>query len=281
MANAPIARICECGNKFETTRSTKIFCSKDCQRKYSKASFEVVCEGCNVIFRPKRTSNKRFCSRVCGFEHQKRNAQSAEVLAAKLKARQVAAALKRVKVSYQPRACATCGSSFPPKQKNSRFCSSDCYYQFHLEQSRLRSEVRDRAKWVPITKQCRWCDCLFTPLYGNKLKHHCSDACASRYFKASTPKNIRKRMRVVGGEYEPINIIKLFERDQWRCQICGCKTPRALRGTYNDRAPEADHRVPISKGGGHTWANVQLACRRCNGLKSNKTSIGQLPLFIS
>ena len=34
--------------------------------------------------------------------------------------------------------------------------------------------------------------------------------------------------------------------------------------------PTMDHIIPISKGGGHTWENVQVAHRVCNLNKSNK-----------
>jgi len=89
----------------------------------------------------------------------------------------------------------------------------------------------------------------------------------------------RQRARHCGVEYEPINVFKVFERDRWHCQICGKPTPKKNRGTRYPNAPELDHRIPISKGGPHLYSNVQCACRRCNGLKSNKNCDGQLPLF--
>ena len=62
--------------------------------------------------------------------------------------------------------------------------------------------------------------------------------------------------------------IAVFERDGWRCQICGCDTPRELRGDRRaPNAPQLDHIIPMSKGGGHTWDNVQCACARCNNQK--------------
>jgi 5-methylcytosine-specific restriction endonuclease McrA len=72
-----------------------------------------------------------------------------------------------------------------------------------------------------------------------------------------------------------IDPIKVFERDRWRCQLCGCSTPERLRGQMVDHAPELDHIVPLARGGAHTWSNVQCACRRCNGEKAD-TPRGQL-----
>ena len=72
-----------------------------------------------------------------------------------------------------------------------------------------------------------------------------------------------------------IDPIRVFERDGWRCHLCGCKTPRALRGTYEDSAPELDHVIPLAANGTHTWGNVACACRRCN-MKKGAKPIGQL-----
>lgn len=77
---------------------------------------------------------------------------------------------------------------------------------------------------------------------------------------------------------ENVNPIKVFERDKWKCQICGVKTPRKLRGTLDDRAPELDHVMPLSLGGAHSYMNTQCACRKCNAEKSN-TPPAQPSLF--
>jgi endogenous inhibitor of DNA gyrase (YacG/DUF329 family) len=52
-------------------------------------------------------------------------------------------------------------------------------------------------------------------------------------------------------------------------------TPKSLRGTFVDNAPELDHIIPLSLGGTHTKSNTQLLCRKCNRIKG-ATSSGQL-----
>lgn len=89
----------------------------------------------------------------------------------------------------------------------------------------------------------------------------------------------RHRARYFRVEYEPINRIAVFDRDGWKCQICGRPTPRSLIGTQKPRAPELDHRVPMSRGGGHIYANVQTACHACNAWKGARHVVGQLPLM--
>lgn len=85
----------------------------------------------------------------------------------------------------------------------------------------------------------------------------------------------RRRALERGVTAERIDPIKVFERDGWRCHMCQCKTPRDLRGTYHDRAPELDHVIPLAAGGAHTWGNVKCSCRKCNAIKSDKP-LGQL-----
>jgi 5-methylcytosine-specific restriction endonuclease McrA len=73
--------------------------------------------------------------------------------------------------------------------------------------------------------------------------------------------------------------IKVFNRDGWYCQICGKHTPKKNRGKRYSNSPELDHRIPMSRGGGHLYSNAQCACRACNISKSNNDCRGQLPLF--
>lgn len=42
-----------------------------------------------------------------------------------------------------------------------------------------------------------------------------------------------------------------------------------LRKAY----PSIDHIIPVSHGGTHTWDNVELAHRYCNGVKSDKVFV--------
>ena len=77
----------------------------------------------------------------------------------------------------------------------------------------------------------------------------------------------RAKMRGLPAE-EGITLKKLIERDGIHCAICGL--PCFYDGNYLAALyPSIDHIVPISKGGGHTWENVQLAHRICNIKKSN------------
>lgn len=57
----------------------------------------------------------------------------------------------------------------------------------------------------------------------------------------------------------PLNNRAVLNRDNFMCVYCG------------DKANTIDHVHPRSKGGQHDWGNVVAACRRCNGIKADKT----------
>lgn len=85
----------------------------------------------------------------------------------------------------------------------------------------------------------------------------------------------RHRARKYGCEYDPsVKLDKLIERDGLRCAICGemCDLNDHSWSKYSGpRYPSIDHIIPMSKGGGHTWDNVQVAHIICNSEKGDHT----------
>ncbi len=67
--------------------------------------------------------------------------------------------------------------------------------------------------------------------------------------------------------YLPTRVVysrrNLFRRDHNTCQYCG------QRGSPENMS--IDHVVPRSRGGGASWTNCVVACRRCNERKGNRT----------
>lgn len=57
--------------------------------------------------------------------------------------------------------------------------------------------------------------------------------------------------------------IKVFERDNYRCQICG-------RGAQDGVTLEVDHIIPRAKGGSNNINNLQVLCFDCNRGKRDK-----------
>lgn len=88
----------------------------------------------------------------------------------------------------------------------------------------------------------------------------------------------RHRARRYGCEYDgSVTLKRLIKRDGLRCAICGgmCD-PNDHEWTEHSgpKYPTLDHIVPLSKGGGHTWDNVQVAHAICNSRKRDTYEAG-------
>jgi 5-methylcytosine-specific restriction endonuclease McrA len=66
------------------------------------------------------------------------------------------------------------------------------------------------------------------------------------------------------GKFSGADLRELLRRQKGRCAICGGR----LGSRY-----EIDHIVPVSRGGAHDKANLQIVHRGCNVSKSNKDPI--------
>lgn len=79
----------------------------------------------------------------------------------------------------------------------------------------------------------------------------------------------RRRARQLNLPYEVFTAEEIFERDSWVCQLCDKPVDPLVRWPDSYSA-SLDHRIPISKGGPHTRANVQLAHLGCNVSKRDR-----------
>lgn len=103
------------------------------------------------------------------------------------------------------------------------------------------------------------------------LIRYCSDKCRRKAAKSSTH---IKRAKKYGGDWQPgITLSALINRDGLRCAICGgmCDiNDKSWGNASGPRYPSMDHIIPLSKGGSHTWNNVQVAHMLCNSFKGIK-----------
>lgn len=248
-------KTCEqCGESFEPgiRHPNQRFCpGGKCRAKWEAThcynSVKSNCQHCGKAFVPKRADRNKYCSDCKGKFHRKTRG------------------IEPVIVSV----CVMCGCH----SKNAT-CSDACQRALIKEQTRLYGIATKVLKPRP----CKECGKQFTPEYGNKRRVFCSDECLQR--RARRIGKAARRARLKNVRREPIDPIKVFERDGWKCHICKKHTPRRLRGTIEDMAPEMDHIIPLAQGGSHTWDNVACACRKCNSGKGSQI-IGQqlLPVF--
>lgn len=191
------------------------------------------------------------------------------------------------------RPCAQCGISPIAGYK---FCSDACF-QKNLYARRAESEafreynrrkvrewtVRKYGERVPGEGRGKRLDPHPCATCGELTQRprFCSEKCIRGGDKGKANRrkgNSTRRARVALAIVERFDPLEVLERDGWKCHICKRATPKRLRGTYDPRAPELDHIIPIAAGGEHSRKNTACACRQCNIKKSDKP-LGQLRLI--
>lgn len=270
------------------------------------------CEGCNALFESKRP--KRFCTRHCNKRYLRRIGSQMTREQYLLVSR--AAAVEGSKNYFYCQHCwglsyRKLSGAHMANGTGNKFCSMACRVgaaqrarkeiEFLLGLATAFRRAKEKAPSIsPALKRLasaisrfachkekaiRPCAICSRPVgyTAGAPRLYCSVVCsmktehAKQARKASKAKRKAIKRGANGGER--INAEAVFFAAGWRCQICNKPTPQKLRGTHHKRAPEIDHVVPVSKGGSHTWANVQCACRECNAWKSNRIVIGQALLF--
>lgn len=265
-----------CGKPLTTRQRSRHqrYCSRDCYNAATGARPVGIhtCKYCGKRFKPSGNDRKTYCSRECAFADKAKKCKTCGKVITGSQSDYCSVECKE-KALERDIKCVICGKSFRGRS-GTKYCSDEC----RKEKARQDAQKYAKAKHKLANKQvkCKHCGREFEPEYGTKRRQFCSDFCLAKYNKRIG--KVIRRARTKGSSYEIFDPVEIFERDKWRCQLCGRKTPKSLRGTTNDRAPELDHIVPLALGGSHTRANVQCLCRRCNQEKG-ATVRGQLRLF--
>ncbi len=89
---------------------------------------------------------------------------------------------------------------------------------------------------------------------------------------------LRRRARIAGAYMDTVNVRKVYERDKWRCVSCRCKVERTRH--HQPNRATIDHRIPLSRGGSHTYENCHTMCVMCNSKKEASMPVDvQLTVF--
>lgn len=259
------ARLCvNCGVEFSNKDKRKVLCSVKCAgqaRRLPGAKDGLVCEWCDKPFwRNKRGNDERkFCTHSCAMSFKSAFGRSGNLIGR----------FSQIWAAH----CSECGNPFVSRREKS-YCSAACLAGLNRRKARQWGESRK----VVTARACKQCGVSFAPEYGNMRRTFCSKPCQKRHARRGKSKNHEARAKAFGVERKHFNTLRIFQRDNWTCQLCGVKTPSRLKGTQDDRAPELDHILPLSQGGGHVQENVQCACRKCNSDKGARP-LGQMWLL--
>lgn len=282
------ARTCpNCGKTFTPRHKAQRYCTnrKDgpgsCQKMAERErarqrgrktrKVKMVCHHCEAEFmgeRKKRVKGSHehyYCSHACYSEYRRWGFR------------------KHFSISLDWRECKDCSTSFI--SRNGRQSCPAC-----RDGQRAPGFV-----WAPVVCDllltCKECSELFVGRWNETSPAlFCSNACSKRWRKRKQRKlygrstEHRKRARRYGVAYEPIKRNEVFERDGYRCGLCGELTDTNAQ-VPDPRAPTLDHILPMSMGGGHLYDNVQCACFECNWKKGatapQDVSSSTLPLEFS
>lgn len=200
-----------------------------------------------------------------------------------------------------PHICERCSVEFKSHKQVQRYCSVECLRLARAARRRAAVE-RERQRLLPVLHpnpdptlaryqlrlsrrqptsgpnhrfiggRCARCGENFV-MREQGGHAYCSNACASLAAKA------RRRAKKRGCHCEPIERAAIFDRDGWRCHICGRKINRRLHNSH-PMGPTLDHIVPIDDGGADAAWNLAPAHRRCNSRKGTRGG-GQLLLMLS
>lgn len=155
--------------------------------------------------------------------------------------------------------CEICGKKFIHTLPNKKTCSKTCQIR----------KTHGKGPYKQRKKTCVVCGKIFMGVRRNAKT--CSEKC--RWDLARIDRNRRyKHLKEIGDFDESATLPNVFNRFKGICQSCGDQLTFDedwLSGKY----PSIDHVIPLSKGGTHTWDNIQLLCRSCNCKKSNKMEI--------
>jgi hypothetical protein len=142
------------------------------------------------------------------------------------------------------------------------YCSVECQTKAHLSCIQCAEDyiVGNASLNKRLTRLMGFCtpECLKT-FKDNR-------AVDSRYIGS-----IRQKIKLFGGQLdESVTRRALFEKSKGICNICKKETKFVREEDFDPLLATVDHIIPWTKGGSHTWDNVQLCCFLCNIKKGNR-----------
>lgn len=138
----------------------------------------------------------------------------------------------------------------------------------------LKKEQAIALKTESMTRVCIECNNVF--IAKSIRGKCCSNECAKKV--SNRRRETLRRMRIIdnGDKDWSITIDKLVDIHNGVCKLCNNLIDKDdyyynHKGVFiaGNNYPSIDHIYPLSKGGTHTWDNIQLAHRSCNSRKGN------------
>lgn len=186
-------------------------------------------------------------------------------------------AAKQEERAAQAGACGVCGDAIAVSMRGAvaRCCTRLCY--------EVMVGKRLAAPLPEVTCALPGCGVVFRP--GNRRTRCCSERHGkalwnresradgrqpnSAWTEARRESYQRRRAIKYGADADRIRNREVFERDGWVCGLCQSPVDSDIKWP-SPLSPSLDHILPLSKGGSHIMANVQLAHLGCNVEKGDR-----------
>ncbi|WNI28676.1 HNH endonuclease [Streptomyces sp. ITFR-6] len=297
----PLVKICvRCVREFPALRKDAMYCGTTCRvaaaRERAKvdgraekwrvaaeekkavaprvepATHTLICEyaPCGAEFEAPR--RRKYCTRTCGKAVWNAAREGMP---------------RKPKLVRKPLLCAECGETMPVRRSGppAAYCSGTCKalactkraaVDGRLEQWADAVKTRHMAALLERVRQCPTCDVVFHP--GLRTRTYCTAACSMRAYNARREEDgrlaryraeRRQRERDQADPSEVFRAADVYERDGWICWLCSTPINREASWPASD-SRSVDHVVALSRGGGHTLANVKAAHLRCNLIKGDR-----------
>lgn len=220
-----------CGNQFQPVNGSQLYCSDRCRKTARTKPCSLV--GCD------RTTTRSGRDALCDLHHRRKRLDIP---------------LDWVRPEPKPKTCpvvyATCRCG-----------------ELYVRAKRAKGRAHC-VGYIPVPqeRQATCIDCGLGIVVQPYERHRCND-CADVYRTEQLRiHSDRRRIRERDAFVEPVWRSRVYERDGWRCGICRRPLKRDAVVPH-PMAPTLDHIVPLSRGGEHSYANVQAAHFRCNSAK--------------
>lgn len=253
-----------CGRHFDYGAHKRRVCHQ-CRPRGDSTVKTRQCEQCGKSFATK-WNEIRHCSYSCANRatNLKRAAQ-----------RQGASCLLSCPIPWAT--CSECGRQFIARPKRT-ICSRPC----ELAKGRRLWQEGHPDRHLKIKRECVECGNPFEYERFNNDRIYCKKSCQRKADRRNHPEmhkaqNARRRAVKRNASTERFTHREIFERDAWKCGICGVQVNPLLRFPHL-LSPTLDHIIALALGGSHTRSNVQLAHLICNSEKGAGAG-GQLRLF--
>ena len=263
----------QCGLNFVRKSHKDILCSDECKKAIRKKNAEATtqrniargkrcaCLNCGIVYHPKSPERFKYCSRDCAFEARRlKKPCAARPLDT---ARSLASWFFDWGNDYWPHVykCCECGAAMQRREGGERH--EKCLL---CKTAKLRTCVDCGSSDLsgPSVKRCEPCREAAKAALKKRQRRQ-------RKRRHGNSHTIRKRCRHHNAPYTPVSRKKIFDRDNWTCQLCGMRLlaryTRLPDGGVHGLSPTVDHIIPLARGPdgpGHVESNCQAACWGCN-----------------